>query len=172
MTPRHMSSAIAAALAVPALALGLTAAAAGNTAAGHAAARHGRAALTAKAASSTRTVVVSCPGKAQVRPGGFVLACADGNDYLTGLSWTSWTPDLASAKGTEHLNDCTPDCAQGKFHTYPALTVLWGGAAVSHHPGEKRYTEITLLYPGARPPVYKNGKMVPGPRVVTRSLWS
>ena len=28
-----------------------------------------------------------------------ILACADANDYLAKLSWTSWTPGLASATG-------------------------------------------------------------------------
>jgi hypothetical protein len=36
------------------------------------------------------------------------LACADGNEYLSGLAWTSWGPRLASATGTEHVNDCVP----------------------------------------------------------------
>ena len=33
---------------------------------------------------------------------------------------------------------------------------------MSGHPAERRYTEVTLIYPGARPPVYKlvNGKLV------------
>jgi len=170
MTPKRMSSAIGAALAVPALALGLIVATTGNAAAGHATARHSRAALTAKTAAGTRTVVTNCQGKPQVRPGSLVLACADGNDYLTGLSWTGWAPGLASAKGTEHLNDCVPYCAKGKFHTYPVIAVLWGSAAAAHHPGQKRYTEITLIYPGARPPAYKNGKMVPGPQTITRPI--
>ena len=50
---------------------------------------------------SERTVVVSCPGRAEVRPGNLTLACADGNNYLTGLSWTSWTPKLATGSGIQ-----------------------------------------------------------------------
>jgi hypothetical protein len=165
-----MSSAIAAALAVPALAAGLTACATGNGAASHATVRHSRTARNPNAAASARPVVLNCAGNAQVRPGGFPLACVDGNDYLTGLSWTSWTPGLASAKGTEHVNTCTPDCAQGKFHVYRVDTVLWGGTPVARHPGETRYTEITRIYPGARPSIDSHGKVVPAPEVVTQSL--
>jgi hypothetical protein len=98
-----------------------------------------------------RTVVVSCLGRPEARPGSYTLACADGNDYLTGLSWTSWTPSLASGYGAQVVNDCLPYCAAGHFHSYPVLVVLWGGAALRDNPGTLRYTKITFIYPGARP---------------------
>jgi len=74
---------------------------------------------------------------------------------LQGLHWTSWTLRLASGYGTEYENDCRPDCVQGHIHYYPVLAVLWGSGSVPGHPAERRYTEVTLIYPGARPPVYK-----------------
>ncbi|HET7244046.1 MAG TPA: hypothetical protein VFJ07_04365 [Streptosporangiaceae bacterium] len=98
---------------------------------------------------SVRTVVLNCLGHPQVRPGRFTLACADANDYLTGLAWTSWGPKLASATGVQALNDCVPYCAAGHFHRYPVDVVLWHPAAAG--PGSQRYTSITLLYPGAHP---------------------
>jgi hypothetical protein len=100
-----------------------------------------------------RTMVISCLGRPEARPGSFTLACADGNDYLTRLSWTSWTPGLASGYGTQVVNDCLPYCAAGHFHSYPVLVVLWGNAALRGNPGTLRYTRITLIYPGARPQV-------------------
>jgi hypothetical protein len=114
------------------------------------------------AAASPRYVVLNCEMKAQTRPGSYVLACADDGAGLQGLHWTSWTPRLASGYGTEYENDCKPDCAQGHIHYYPALVVLWGSGSVPGHPAERRYTEVTLIYPGSRPPVYKlvNGKLV------------
>jgi hypothetical protein len=55
-----------------------------------------------------------------------------------------------------------PDCAQGHVHYYPVLVMLWGSGSVPGEPAERRYTEVTLVYPGARPPVYQivNGKVV------------
>jgi hypothetical protein len=123
-------------------------------------------------AMGTRTVAIDCQGKAVVRPRSYTLACADGNDYLSKLTWTSWTPKLASGYGTEQLNDCQPNCAEGRFHAYPVLTVFWGSAAVPGHPRERRYTEITLVYTGARPEVYNGHKWVPAPVTRTESLWS
>ena len=112
--------------------------------------------------AATRYVLVNCENKAQVRPGGYVLACADGGTGLESLHWTSWTPRLASGYGTEYQNDCLPSCAEGHEHYYPALVVAWGSGSVPGHPAERRYTELTIIYTGARPPVYTlvNGKVV------------
>jgi hypothetical protein len=105
------------------------------------------------AAPAARTVVFDCPGQhAMVRPKSFVLACADGNSALEKLAWSTWAPGLASAKGTLVQNDCTPYCAAGHFHRYPALVVLWGSQAAG--PGEHAYTKLTLILTGARPGYY------------------
>ena len=112
--------------------------------------------------AATRYVLLNCANKAQARPGGYVLACADGGTGLENLHWTSWTPRLASGYGTEYQNDCRPNCAEGHEHYYAALVVAWGSGSVAGHPTERRYTELTIVYPGARPPVYTlvNGKVV------------
>ena len=52
----------------------------------------------AASATSVQTVVLDCPGlPALVRPKTYILSCADGYVQLGKLSWTSWTPGLASA---------------------------------------------------------------------------
>src|SRR5713226_4038320 len=88
----RLTSAIVAAISIPALGIGL-----GLTLGGAASART----ISARQYSE-HTVVINCQGQPQVRPGSFTLACADGNDYLSSLSWTSWTPGLASATGVQH----------------------------------------------------------------------
>jgi len=114
-------------------------------------------------AAAARYVVLNCLDKAQVKPGTITLACADGGAGLKDLHWTSWTPELASAYGTEWQNDCKPSCAQGHVHYYPVVAMLWGSATVTGHPGELRYTKATLSYPKGRPAVYVtscSGKVV------------
>jgi hypothetical protein len=133
MGRRRLVPAAAAGICVAALGLGLNGAASASPA--------GR--------FSVRTVVLNCLGHPQVRPGRFTLACADANDYLTGLAWKNWGPGLASATGVQAVNDCVPYCAAGHFHRYPVDVVLWHPAAAG--PGSQRYTSITLLYPGAHP---------------------
>ena len=115
------------------------------------------------AAPAAQFVVLNCLGQAQVKPGTIALACADNGAGLTHLRWISWTPELASAYGTEWENDCKPSCAQGHVHNYPVVAMLWGSAAVKGHPGERRYTKVTLSYTKGRPAVYVmscNGKVV------------
>jgi hypothetical protein len=101
---------------------------------------------------SVQTVVLDCPGVgALVRPKTFILTCADGYVQLDKLSWTSWTPGLASATGTLSKNTCTPSCVAGHFRSYPVVAVLWGRAALKNHPGEQCYTKMTIIYTGSRP---------------------
>lgn len=105
------------------------------------------------AVPAARLVVFDCPGQhAMVRPKSFVLACADGNSAVQKLAWSTWAPGLASAKATLVQNDCTPYCAAGHFHSYPALVVLWGSKAIGH--GEHAYTRLTMILTGARPGYY------------------
>jgi hypothetical protein len=106
-------------------------------------------------------VLLGCDNKAEVAPSG-ISNCGDGAVGLKDLHWTSWTSHQASGYGTYYLNDCTPTCVGGHFHLYPALVVLWGSAPVQGHPTERKYTEMTLIFTGKRPPFYHevNGKQV------------
>lgn len=117
------------------------------------------------------TVLFDCLHKTRVEPGSFVLACADGNSYLTHLSWRSWTAQQAVATGVHELNDCIPYCAAGKFHGYPVVVTFWRSEPVTGHTGERAYTEITVRYTGPRPPVYtSNGTLVRKPVTWNQSL--
>ena len=150
---------------VPALGLALGLGLSAVTASAQASVSH------ASQLDSERIVVLDCLGKAQVRPKSFILACADANDYLAKLRWTSWGGHLASAVGTQEENDCIPYCAAGHFHAYPVDVIFWGRTAVTGQPGTERYRFVTMLYAGARPPVYNGHKYVEGPQTVTMSLW-
>jgi hypothetical protein len=130
---------------------------------------------TPSAAKPSRFVVIDCASKARTRPGSFVIACADDNNYLSGLTWTKWTRGLAIGAGMETANDCQPSCAQGKVHTFRVQVVLRGGATVNtvkRHGRERRYTTLTLHYPGLRPRYYNGRKWLNGPATVTYQLWS
>jgi len=121
----------------------------------------GSASALATSATAPKFVLLGCDNDAEVAPSS-ISNCGDGAAGLTGLHWTSWTSHLASGYGTYYLNDCTPTCVGGHFHTYHALVALWGSAAVKGHPSERKYTEMTLIFTGTRPPFYQviNGKTV------------
>lgn len=117
------------------------------------------------------TVVVGCSGQQQNRPSSFILTCADANDVLTALHWVSWATNQAFGTGTEKVNTCRPDCADGKFVSYPALITLWRPEPLSSHPGVRYFTRITRIYPANRPPLYDcQGKHTCYPLTSTLSL--
>jgi len=149
------------------LAIGLAAHSAGaaastrTAATGSASSTHAAASVRTAGATAPKFILLGCNNDAEVAPSG-ISNCGDGAAGLTGLHWTSWTSHLASGYGTYFLNDCTPTCVGGHFHTYPALVALWGSAAVKGHPSERKYTQMTLIFTGTRPPFYQvvNGKTV------------
>jgi hypothetical protein len=152
MNRTRLTSAILSVLAVPVLGLSLMGASS-QTAQNH----------------EQQTVIVNCLGKQQVKPDTVVLACADYNSLIRKITWTSWTRGLASGTGTLVQNDCKPYCAAGHFHRYPVLVILW---ANKPYGSGQRYTEITEILPGARPPVFTGHKWVPAQRVETSRLWA
>ena len=173
----RLVTAIGSGLAIGGLALGLTLSASATPA--HPPASSTAPASTAPASSTAPSgtpgllVVFDCPGRsALAEPKTYVLTCADANSYLGKLSWTSWTPGLASAKGVLEENDCTPDCAAGHFHGYPAMVVFRGDVAVKNHPGERCYTTMTVTLTGQRPRYYDylTHKWVTAPVAQTSTL--
>jgi hypothetical protein len=84
--------------------------------------------LPAYASSRTASIAAlpDCLGKPVVRPTSVVFACGDGGVYATGVRWSNWGAPFATATATIHENDCTPNCAQGHFHTYAAYLAVTG----------------------------------------------
>ena len=70
----------------------------------------------------TSQVIGDCENP-QVEPSTFILACADHNSFLANVTWSSWTAATAIGTGTYWQNDCTPDCAQGRFKSSPGATI-------------------------------------------------
>ena len=76
--------------------------------------------------------VMQCTGKVQVRPGSYVLSCADANTMVEKIVWQSWTAKVATAHGVYSFNDCTPTCVAGKFHSDPAVLTLRNPVVTKH----------------------------------------
>lgn len=104
-------------------------------------------------AGTSQVVAVSCQGQGQVRPSGFDnFGCMPSQEFLTGLHWTSWRSSAAFGQGELAVNNCIPNCAQGHFVKYPALTVLWRARPWPGHAGQQYYTRITTILSGKQPP--------------------
>lgn len=119
-----------------------------------------RAPASAAAKPAPKYVVLNCSNQAVTRPASWTPYCADYGIVLSHMRWGNWDSHMASGYGTVSENDNYPSHAEGKTYTVPALVTLWGSRTVRNHPGERSYTEMTLVFPGQRPPVYKlsNGK--------------
>jgi hypothetical protein len=108
--------------------------------------------ISAFAASDARRVVGDCT-KSQLHPSTIVLACADYNLELTKLQWSSFGNSDAYAHGDYYANDCTPNCAAGKFHSYPVKLVVSAAKLCSDHYDD--YRRATVTFTGGRPPGQK-----------------
>ena len=92
--------------------------------------------------------VYDCANKPVVRPKEFDIFC-DGSNALVKLAWTSWNGTEAIGTGVQYIDNCVPNCAQGKWQHENAIVVLWRGEPVAHHKGQRAYTKMTLLYPAS-----------------------
>ena len=77
---------------------------------------------TAGAATATR--ILTCTQKLTSKPATYTLSCADANAGWTGMSWTTWGATSATGRGILRQNNCTPNCASGKFIDYRATVTL------------------------------------------------
>ncbi|MEU9734595.1 hypothetical protein [Streptomyces sp. NPDC048002] len=99
-------------------------------------------------------VLVDCLWHPKVRPADFMLACGDGNSRLASLKWSQWGERTARATGVNHVNDCKPYCAAGRFHSYPVTVRLDRPEPWKKNPRLSHYTRITLTYTEGRPAGY------------------
>ena len=93
-------------------------------------------------------VLVGCERTAHVRPASVVIACADGNFYFKGIRWRSWGATGAAGSGTAVLNDCTPYCAAGHFHSYAATIRLSRPLTCK---GRREFSAISWRFRGTKP---------------------
>ena len=106
-----------------------------------------------------RVVLVTCTGKGVTSPASYTIACADGNDYLTGLNWGSWGVP-AKGSGKDKVNTCHPSCVAGKFRTYPVKVELWRPRAWRHHSGRRYFSRMTLTYTKAVPKGFHRTRVI------------
>jgi hypothetical protein len=74
------------------------------------------ASCTSTTAAAAVPVLSYCLKPATVKPSSIVIACGDGNRYITGIHWTNWGKKSAKAAGVLHWDDCQPACFSGHYH--------------------------------------------------------
>lgn len=65
------------------------------------------------------------------------------------LHWSKWNKKKAVGSGANWLNDCKPNCAGGKFHSYPVKLTLTTPKVVA---GKHIFTKMTVTYTKNLPP--------------------
>jgi hypothetical protein len=95
------------------------------------------------------TVLPNCLGAPRVKPETIVLACGDGNESVSGITWTGWGSTFAAGRGTISIDDCTPNCAAGHDHSYPVVVLVTGREACTS--GKTAYARVTIAFLDSRP---------------------
>ncbi len=73
--------------------------------------------------SSSRVGLFSCANKVVVRPGTFVITCADANVQLTATKWSEWGSTTAVGTTRFAMNLCRPSCVSSKMSYFPSSVV-------------------------------------------------
>ncbi len=105
--------------------------------------------------TASAPVVVNCSMHGQTRPGTYILACGDGNAYVSKLRWASWGSSAAFATGSYVINTCTPSCAAGHYVSFPVLAALWRTEPWPGHAGQRYFSRLTIILTGSN--AYKAG---------------
>ena len=79
----------------------------------------------------------------KVRPLSFLIACGDGAVQADQVVWQSWGSSQATGTAEITINDCTPDCARGADHVYPAAISV---ADVHQIHGADYYSRLSINY--------------------------
>jgi hypothetical protein len=108
-------------------------------------------------------VLVNCVGHGRVKPRSEILTCADANDALMKMTWSRWSTQ-ALGTGTESINTCVPNCAEGHFKHYPVITVLWRQVARKAPNSGTSYSRATIIYTGQVPKGLTQTRTVDLPR--------
>jgi hypothetical protein len=85
------------------------------------------------------------------QPRTIVVTCADQNFTIRSIRWSSWTTTSATGTGTARVNDCEPNCATGKFHSYRGVTVHLSRPVVCTEDGLREFSELTYRFGTSRP---------------------
>jgi hypothetical protein len=103
------------------------------------------------ASAKERTYYPNCQGKARYKPKTVTVFCGDAGMVVKRLRWYRWR--ASSARGRSryaYVNDCSPNCAEGKFHRYRVRLVL-KRVRRCESTGRKVFTRMAVVF-GRRHP--------------------
>jgi hypothetical protein len=79
----------------------------------------------------------------------------DGTTSLWNMTWSTWNSAQAVGRGTEKLDDCTPDCASGTLHPVPVTVTLSRPVLVCvSGKGTRLWTRVSFAWPSGLPAAF------------------
>jgi hypothetical protein len=113
---------------------------------------------------ASHVLVPGCGGKnhAAFEPSKIIVACGDGNLFMTKLKWSSWGSKSARGKGTAHENTCSPSCAQGHFKSYP-VSIKLSKPKLCTKQHETEFKVLTYTFTSTKPRGVPAKNTVPRP---------
>jgi len=113
------------------------------------------------ASAATHTLIPGCGDNASYKPKTVIIACGDGAFRIVKLEWSKWKKSTATGSGTAKVNTCDPNCAEGKFKSYPiTLTADKPGTCPN---GKRAFTRLTYSFTDKKPKGVKRTEHVPRP---------
>lgn len=110
------------------------------------------ASATTNPATRPHTGVVAKCMSVKYEPAKYIFTCADANIGMNHARYVRWGKTSARGFATYWYNDCTPNCAAGKFHFEKVSFRLF------HVDRTKKYgwlfTKIRVTYPNHKKQVY------------------
>jgi hypothetical protein len=99
-------------------------------------------------------------GYPEYKPQSLTQFCADAGNGVTKIKWSSWTSTKASGTGSFYVNQCDPNCADGKL-IWAKVKVVLSGAKFTR--GKRYLMNVTVSS--------TNGKPLPGESKSTSIRW-
>jgi hypothetical protein len=115
----------------------------------------------ASAAGASHTLLPGCGDTASYKPKSVIIACGDGAFRIVKLDWSSWKKRSATGQGTAKVNTCEPNCAAGKFKSYPVKLTADKPDACPN--GKRAFSRLTYTFTDKKPKGAKRTEHVPRP---------
>jgi hypothetical protein len=103
--------------------------------------------LIVKADNTLPNWLPNCEGVPQKHPASMLFACGDGSIGVDHIKWQNWGTTAAHGIGVLSENDCTPDCADGHFHSFKAAVTAYGKQVCPHGDIAYKRVKYTILDP-------------------------
>jgi hypothetical protein len=101
-------------------------------------------------ASGKLPLLIGNCAKPTFRPANLIFTCGDASLGATNVVWSSWNQTSADGAGTGQLNDCNPNCAQGKPKTGP-ISVHVSKPVTCKKSGRRIFTKLSYTWTSGAP---------------------